>query len=156
AGGCARSPIIRSSRYVPRPNTGATPRGPVGKNPPEGAIIYYYLKSEPGATKAEDGRETKQEMTLEILDAEGGLVRKDSNIDKKTGADEPEEDPFAEKPAELLPAEAGMNRFAWDLRHDRPVKVPGGEAVFSDYKPKGPIVLPGKYQVRLTVAGKSQ
>src|SRR5262249_14504803 len=48
------------------------------------------------------------------------------------------------------------NRFAWDLRHDRPVKVPGGEAVFSDYKPKGPIVLPGKYQVRLTVAGKSQ
>jgi photosystem II stability/assembly factor-like uncharacterized protein len=135
---------------------GATPRGPVGKNPPEGAIIYYFLKSEPATTKGEDGRETKQEITLEILDAEGGVVRKYSNIDKKTGPDQPEEDPFEEKPAELLPAEAGMNRFAWDLRHDRPVKVPGGEAVFSDYKPKGPMVLPGRYQVRLTVAGKSQ
>src|SRR5262249_32663785 len=103
---------------------GATARGPVGKNPPEGAIIYYYLKSEPTTTKGEDGRETKQEIILEILDAEGGVVRKYSNIDKKTGPDQPEEDPFEEKPAVLLPTDAGMNRFAWDLRHDRPVKVP--------------------------------
>jgi photosystem II stability/assembly factor-like uncharacterized protein len=135
---------------------GATPHGPVGKNPPEGAIIYYYLKSEPATVKAEDGRDTKQEITLEILDAQGKQVRKYSNIEKKAGADAPEEDPFEEKPPELLPAEAGMNRFAWDLRHDRPVKVPSGETVFSDFKPKGPMVLPGKYQIKLTVAGKSQ
>jgi hypothetical protein len=135
---------------------GATPHGPVGKNPPEGAIIYYYLKSEPTTIKTEDGRETKQEIILEILDARGTRVRKYSNIEEKVSAQTPEEDPFEEKPAELLPAEAGMNRFAWDLRHDRPVKVPDGEAVFSDFKPKGPMVLPGKYQIRLTVAGKSQ
>src|SRR4029450_3363117 len=48
----------------------------------------------------------------------------------------------------------GMNRFAWDLRYDDPIQVPG--AFYSSTGPKGPLALPGDYQVKLTVGGKSQ
>jgi hypothetical protein len=47
-----------------------------------------------------------------------------------------------------------MNRFAWDLRYDDPIQIPG--AFYSGTGPKGPLALPGDYQVKLTVAGKSQ
>lgn len=47
-----------------------------------------------------------------------------------------------------------MNRFAWDLRYDDPVQIPG--AFYPGNGPKGPLALPGDYQVKLTVAGKSQ
>jgi hypothetical protein len=55
--------------------------------------------------------------------------------------------------AEHIPAAAGLNRFAWDLRLEPPVKIPA--AIYDNGKPTGPLVLPGAYQVRLTVAGKS-
>ena len=45
-------------------DTPLTPETPAGKNPPAGAIIDYSLKSVPAG-----------EVTLEILDARGGLVR---------------------------------------------------------------------------------
>ena len=47
-----------------------------------------------------------------------------------------------------------MNRFAWDLRCDDPVQIPG--AFYGGTGPKGPLALPGDYHVRLTVGGKSQ
>ena len=47
-----------------------------------------------------------------------------------------------------------MNRFPWDLRYEDPTKTPG--AFYSGEGPRGPKVLPGDYQVKLTVAGKSQ
>ncbi|PYL52796.1 MAG: hypothetical protein DMF29_10280 [Verrucomicrobia bacterium] len=47
-----------------------------------------------------------------------------------------------------------MNRFAWDLRYNDPVQTPG--AFYSGTGPKGPLALPGDYQLKLTVAGKSQ
>jgi hypothetical protein len=47
-----------------------------------------------------------------------------------------------------------MNRFAWDLRYDDPVQIPG--AFYSGEGPRGPLALPGDYQVKLTVGGKSQ
>jgi len=47
-----------------------------------------------------------------------------------------------------------MNRFAWDLRYDDPVQIPG--AFYSGNGPKGPLALPGEYQVKLTLSGKSQ
>lgn len=122
-----------------------TRRGPVGENPPNGAIVSYYLKSAP---------KEKEEITLEILDSQGRLVRKYSSLEKKEDGEQPEEWPEQEKPKERLPAVAGMNRFVWDLRYEGPSKVPG--AVFADTRPKGPRVLPGTYQVKLSVAGKSQ
>ena len=53
-----------------------------------------------------------------------------------------------------IPAKEGMNRFAWDLRYDDPVQTPG--AFYVGEPPAGPVVLPGDYQVKLTVNGQSQ
>ena len=53
-----------------------------------------------------------------------------------------------------IPAAEGMNRFAWDLHYDDPVQIPG--AFYSGDGPRGPRAVPGSYQVKLTVAGKSQ
>jgi hypothetical protein len=58
-------------------------------------------------------------------------------------------------PSEVLPAEAGLNRFYWNLRYEDPIAVPGA-FYEADIPPKGPMALPGNYQIRLTVAGKSQ
>src|SRR5260370_13165289 len=54
---------------------------------------------------------------------------------------------------EHFPAEPSLNLFAWDLRYETPTKIPA--AIYSNGTPIGPLVLPGKYQVRLTVDGKS-
>jgi hypothetical protein len=47
-----------------------------------------------------------------------------------------------------------MNRFAWDLHYDDPIETPG--AFYYGEGPRGPLALPGDYQVKLTVAGKTQ
>ena len=119
-------------------------RRPVGDNPPKGAILYYYLKSKPAA---------KEEITIEITDAQGKLMRKLSNLEENK-QEQPPEWPDQEKPANLLPADAGMNRFAWDFRSDGPVQIPG--AFYVGDPPRGPLVLPGTYPVKLTVKGKTQ
>ncbi|MGD0694191.1 MAG: glycosyl hydrolase [Terriglobia bacterium] len=120
-------------------------RGPVGENPPPGAIVDYYLKSAPAE---------KEEITLEILDSKGKTIRKYSNLKSKLADEAPPEWPDEEKPTDLIPAEAGLNRFNWDLRYEPPTRIPG--AIFGDYKPAGPLALPGHYQVKLTVKGQSQ
>jgi len=117
-------------------------RQPVGDNPPPGAIIDYYFKSEP-----------KDEVTLEILDSAGKAVRHLSSKKKKEG-EQPPEWPDRVERVKTIPAKEGMNRFAWDLRYDDPIQIPG--AFYSGNGPKGPLALPGDYQVKLTVSGKSQ
>src|SRR5947207_15678169 len=47
-----------------------------------------------------------------------------------------------------------MNRFAWDIRYNDPIQTTG--AFYGGTGPKGSLALPGNYQVKLTVAGKSQ
>src|ERR1041385_6048302 len=47
-----------------------------------------------------------------------------------------------------------MNRYAWNLRWERPVKIPG--AFYSGIGPQGPLAMPGQYTVKLTVGGQSQ
>jgi photosystem II stability/assembly factor-like uncharacterized protein len=120
-------------------------RLPVGDNPPAGAVIYYYLKDKP----ADD-----EEITLEVLGADGKPVRRLSNRKDKDDVEQPAEWTDREKSADTLPDDAGANRFVWDLRHQDPEKIPG--AFYGDDGPKGPLVMPGRYQLRLTVRGKSQ
>src|SRR5213083_618745 len=117
-------------------------RQPVGDNPPPGAIIDYYFKAAP-----------KEEVSLEILDASGKVVRRLSSKEKKEG-EQPPEWPDRVERVKTIPASEGMNRFAWDLRYDDPIQIPG--AFYSSTGPKGPLALPGNYQVKLTVGGKSQ
>ena len=47
-----------------------------------------------------------------------------------------------------------MNRYAWNLRYEEPLQIPG--AFYSDDGPQGPLALPGDHTVRLTADGKSQ
>jgi photosystem II stability/assembly factor-like uncharacterized protein len=117
-------------------------RQPVGDNPPPGAIIDYYFKSAP-----------KDEVILDILDAQGKLVRHLSSKEKKEN-EQPPEWPDRQERVKTIPANEGMNRFAWDLRYDDPIQIPG--AFYSGDGPKGPLVLPGDYQLKITAAGKSQ
>jgi photosystem II stability/assembly factor-like uncharacterized protein len=120
-------------------------RLPVGDNPPAGAVIDYYLKAKPSENEV---------ITLEVLAADGKLVRRISNHRPADATEQPEEWTDREKPADVLPDAAGANRFAWDLRWEDPEKIPG--AFYADDGPRGPLVTPGHYQVRLTVGGKSQ
>jgi photosystem II stability/assembly factor-like uncharacterized protein len=118
----------------------AVRRNPVGENPPPGAVLYYYLKEAP-----------KEPAKLELLDAQGKVLRTfTSEVKKKEEAPEEWEQ---DEEVEYIPAEAGLNRFAWDLRYEPPVKIP--KAIYDEGKPAGPLVLPGAYQVRLTAGGKS-
>jgi photosystem II stability/assembly factor-like uncharacterized protein len=117
-------------------------RHPVGQNPPSGALIDYAFKAAPG-----------DEVTLDILDTAGKQVRhmssKDSGKEKQ-----PPEWPDQIEPPDTIPAEAGMNRFVWDLRYDDPVQIPG--AFYSGLAPRGPLVPPGQYQVKLALKGESR
>src|SRR5207248_10891265 len=117
-------------------------RQPVGDNPPPGAMIDYYFKTAP-----------KEEVSLDILDSSGKVVRHLSSKEKKEG-EQPPEWPDRVERVKTIPAKEGMNRFAWDLRYNDPVQIPG--AFYSGTGPKGPLALPGNYQVKMTAAGKSQ
>ncbi len=117
-------------------------RRPVGENPPSGAIIDYYFKEAP-----------KSEVTLQIIDSEGKPVRTLSSIENKE-AEQPPEWPGQVKEMKTIPASEGMKRYVWNLRFDDPIKVPG--AFYSEGGPRGPLVLPGKYQIKLTADGRTQ
>jgi len=118
-----------------------------GQNPPNGAVIYYSLKEKP-----------KGELTLEFLDNSGKLIRKISSKEEKKPpeehAEEEEDSPRPPPGADRAPIEKGLNRFVWDMRHPDASKFPG--MIFWAGTVRGPLVVPGAYQVRLTVNGKSQ
>ncbi|MEP6717949.1 MAG: hypothetical protein ABJB21_02340 [bacterium] len=157
------APVTTESVYLFRPatairirkngahDTPLPPETPAGKNPPAGAIIDYSLQSVPAG-----------EVTLEILDARGGLVRKYSTNDQQRPLDETQAFPtYWFRPPFPLTKKVGMNRFVWDLRYERPQALRYGysiAAAFGDdatMVPEGPLASPGIYQVKLTVAGRS-
>ncbi len=118
-----------------------------GQNPPDGAVIDYYLQDK------------ASEVTLEILDAAGKSIRKFSSNDK------PYEIPAVNiplywiRPQQLLSADAGSHRFLWDL-HYTPLNEPPSypiAAVFGNTAPdpSSPWAFPGTYTARLTVNGKA-
>jgi photosystem II stability/assembly factor-like uncharacterized protein len=131
-------------------DTPLPPEEPQGENPPAGAIIYYFL-----------GGGTSGEVTLEILDHSGQVIRGYSSNDQPHTPRTPPPFPDYWLPKqEILSAEAGMHRFTWDLRYAPPGAAGGGYAMAVANKQtepaaQGPLVVPGAYHVRLTVAGRS-
>jgi photosystem II stability/assembly factor-like uncharacterized protein len=115
----------------------------VGVNPPSGLILDYSLKAAPA-----------QPASLEILDAQGKVVRRISSRRPAPAGEAPAEGGFGGRGggAAVLPVEAGHNRFVWDLRYEPPTAVPG--AVYWGGRGAGPLAPPGKYTARLNVAGK--
>src|SRR4029078_7127301 len=100
-------------------------RQPAGKNPPAGAMIDYYFKTAP-----------KDEVTLDIYDSQGKLVRHLSSKEK-AGNEQPPEWPDRVETPKTIPAKEGMNRFAWNLRYNDPVQTPG--TFYSGEGPVGPL-----------------
>jgi len=114
---------------------------PLAENPPDGAVVDYWLKET-----------AKGPVELEILDAEGALVRRFSSAEALPKTD-PKSLPIAiewVRPAVALSAEPGMHRFVWDLHYP----PPKGERR-SFFGPTGVWALPGTYTVKLTANGKS-
>src|SRR5471030_3043790 len=122
------------------------PEEPKAKNPPEGAMIDYFLKLADG------------DITLEILDGKNQVVRRYSRQEHAPAPARPGAiaDGWIAPPARLT-AKAGMNRFTWDLRYAMPgVEEVGDGGVGDEFggAAQGPQVLPGTYRARLTVTGQ--
>jgi photosystem II stability/assembly factor-like uncharacterized protein len=135
---------------------------PTAPNPPEGAIINYYLKS------AASGP-----VTLEILQQDGRLVRRYSSTDPVAPIPEPAAAPapvYWYRPPQTLSAAAGMHRFSWDVHYQPlsgltpeggglgavPTQLPIQAIPYNTVPaPTTPWVNPGTYTVKLAVNGKS-
>jgi hypothetical protein len=141
---------IQRDNYTDTP---LPPDEPFAANPPDGAIIDYYL---PQAGSAP--------VTLEILDASGKVVRKFSSDDKPDVSEEALRKQLIPlywlRPFRALSADAGMHRWVWDLHypapdstgHEYPISaIPGDTPRY----PLGPAALPGTYTARLTADGKT-
>jgi hypothetical protein len=126
---------------------------PAGKNPPDGAILNYFLPAKSVA-----------DIQLEIYDADEKLVRSFSSAPQPK---ETEEVPFVAEywiaHPQPLSKEVGMHRFVWNLRYadpramhpQSPYNYPIAAIVGSTpLPPQGPLVLPGKYEVRLKAGGQ--
>src|SRR5205814_3961044 len=122
------------------------PEEPAGQNPPDGAVINYYLKTA-----------SSTPIVLEILDAAGKLVRRFASNDKPLDVDvnKLRFPTYWIRPPQILKNEAGMQRFTWDRMYPNPPSEGYDLPISANYKntpyvPQGPAVLPGKYTVRLT------
>lgn len=121
---------------------------PMGENPPDGAIINYYLKSA-----------AHTPVTLDICDASGTIIRHYSSDDTLYDLPPVNIPNYWIRPQELLSAKAGAHRFVWDM-HYQPLNEPVTYPMAAIYEntaptPTGPWAMPGEYTVRLTVNGVS-
>ena len=103
-----------------------------GQNPPGGVWIEYYLKQPPSG-----------EATLTILDAQDEVIQRFSS----QATDE-----------HWMPAEAGMNRFVWDLRYPNARRLPVDPRLTGhgdSARSQAPVAPPGRrYHARLAVDGQ--
>ncbi len=119
------------------------PDEPAAKNPPDGAIIDYYLPTTP------------KSLTLEIFDSSGRLVQRYVGGPRKERPHLPL--PIAERwlpQPVMLENTAGAHRFVWNLRWGAPGANFAGEAEEGFRAPRGPQVVPGMYQLKLTADGQ--
>jgi len=138
-------------RWNLNPDTPLPPEEPAGKNPPDGAILNYYLKAT--ATGP---------VTLEIVDSQNRLVRRYASTDQPKPVAEKDLDipTYWIRPPQILSGKAGSHRFVWDLHYPPPSGPRGRYPMTAIYRdtpsmPQGPVVPPGQYTVKLTVGGKA-
>jgi photosystem II stability/assembly factor-like uncharacterized protein len=136
-------------RWNTNSDTPLPPDVPAGENPPDGAVIDYYI-----------GADTSGPVTIEIKSSTGALVRRYAS-DDPTLADDPQLNipAYWLRPPQKIGTELGMHRFLWDL-HYKPVPgVPPQYPIAAVYRntapaPTSPWAMPGDYNVVLTVNGK--
>ena len=126
---------------------GGRPRN-AGTNPPNGVVFHYLLAEEPDAELA---------IEMEILDEDGDSIqtfkRKPAPDEKKDEEDEGGEGD-ADEDTRLLEAEAGLNRFVWNLRYPAAKKFK--RMVLWNRFLDGPRAVPGTYRARLTVGEETR
>src|SRR5262249_40499269 len=112
----------------------------VGQNPPKGAIITYRLKEKPSGT-----------ISLTFSDSQGRVIRTFNSLEPPPPEQDKHKDKDDPKAKELkITANAGWNRFIWDLRHAPATRIEGKDPP-SELIVNGPLVAPGSYQVTLAV-----
>jgi photosystem II stability/assembly factor-like uncharacterized protein len=144
----ARATRVRWNMFSDTP---LPPEEPTGENPPDGALLDYYLP-----------RDAKN-VTLEILGRGGDVIRKYSSADEPERID-PNTLPYPTYwalPPQPLGTSAGHHRFVWDLRYAPPRGSRRAHAIAAVFQktrsgPVGPFVHPDTYTVRLTVDGTVQ
>lgn len=134
-------------RWNMYPDTPVPQEEPAGENPPDGAVIDYYLDKKASNIK------------LEIFDAKGSLIRSFTNRDTLYKVGDVNIPLYWIRPQQLLSAEQGSHRFVWDM-HLNPLNVPPTYPISATYmntapNETSPWVLPGTYTVRLSVDGQT-
>ena len=126
------------------------PEVPHALNPPDGALIYYYLGAKPSG-----------DVNIDITDSAGHLVRHMSSAAMPAWNEPapPEPDFWIDNP-KPIPAELGLNRINWDLRYDSPDTFEHSYEINANPNgtqpsPQGILALPGTYTVTMTVGGQS-
>jgi photosystem II stability/assembly factor-like uncharacterized protein len=155
------APAIRA-RWDVNGDTPLPVEVPTAPNPPEGAVIDYWLPTVPSG-----------EMTLTITDAAGKVVRTFTSTAPPAPTLLANVPDYWFAPPSVLTKDRGLNRFAWNLRYPNPKILPfgyfGGLLDFVEYtladhaipgrtprdQPEGPLALPGRYTVELSSGGKS-
>jgi hypothetical protein len=133
------------------PDTPLPPDEPAGENPPDGAMIDFFL-----------AKDATGPVTIEIKDSKGALVRKYSSSDLPVQPDlkKLKIPSYWIRPWQSISTKAGMHRFLWDMRY---TPVPDVEPEFpmsatfrnTAPAPTSPWVAPGNYTVALTVDAKN-
>jgi photosystem II stability/assembly factor-like uncharacterized protein len=139
------------------------PTATIGKNPPNGVVVYYSLKAKPAS-----------DVVLEFLDSNGKSIRKFTaraprpQPSPAPGAAQVQTPPEQAQPAPpsgeeseffgggapaRVTTDVGLNRFVWDMRYTDAARFPG--MIFWAGGTTGPHIVPGTYQVKLTVEGKT-
>jgi photosystem II stability/assembly factor-like uncharacterized protein len=132
-------------------DTPLPPDEPAGENPPDGAMIDYFLP-----------KDATGPVTIDIKDGKGQLVRKYSSADAPVTAN-PNRlriPSYWIRPPQSVSAKAGMHRFLWDMHYTPVPNVEPEFPISATYRntaptPTSPWVAPGDYTVRLTVDGKT-
>jgi photosystem II stability/assembly factor-like uncharacterized protein len=170
------------------------PNATLGKNPPNGVVVYYYLKNKPAS-----------DVTLEFLDPQGRSIKKftakaQASPQPTPATVQPTPTPSPQPPTQTAgqpqspgttppqtpgaaqvqtppeqpqapsgeesstfggggaqtprpSTEQGLNRFVWDMRYPDATRFPGLIMWAGDTR--GPLAVPGMYQVKLTVEGQT-
>jgi len=122
----------------------------IGKNPASGVVVYYSLKAKPTT-----------DVVMEFFDAGGKSIRKFTGRLPRPGAGgggsamptpAGEGEGFGGPPAPVS-TDPGLNRFVWDMRYGEAVRFPG--MILWAGETRGPKIVPGTYQVKLTVDGST-
>jgi photosystem II stability/assembly factor-like uncharacterized protein len=140
------------------------PGAPLGANPPNGTIVYYYLKSRPTT-----------DVVLEFFDASGKTIQKYTAAAPKPAptpapgtaqvqrppeqpqapsGEESEQFTFGRGGGARVTTAPGLNRFIWNMRYADAATFPG--LIMWAAGTQGPRIVPGTYTVRLTANGQTQ